>query len=660
MSTRALQRFAFLLFGLAALTIPSSGEARPRSNKGDRIVLRDGPAVTVSGTLASGPRKVKGAKKEVSLHLITVKQQKKKRRKKGKTPPARSSSIILCLEGCDPLQPSSYTPSLLQRGASLTVQGTKLKGGMIYANSISVDGSSDTPSFGSPLDQKDASRFLHQATFGTSREEIDSLSTIGFQQWIDQQMAATPCQTAPRVEELRVRNNDRIWPIHFLDAWWKCALFGHDQLRQRVAYALSQIFVVSFNSAALENEPVGISSYYDMLVRNAFSNYRTLLEDVTLHPAMGGYLSSLRNAKADPANNRYPDENYAREVMQLFSIGLVKLNQNGTLQVTDQGLPIRTYDQDAIRGFARVFTGWTWWQDVPADQREFWHWPQDDTPYFHPMVEVEEYHSPEEKQLIDGVTLPAGQTARQDLKQALDLLFNHPNVGPFISRRLIQRLVHSNPSPDYTARVAAVFNNNGAGVRGDLGAVVKAILLDPEARLPEVAAQPWYGKMREPIIALANLLRTFKAKSPNDEYIFWGLDSAHSLNQAPLSSPTVFNFYEPDYVYPGVLAAAGLYLPEFQLANVTSLIGRASSFSVWVLWWRFELEFDFSSEETIARDPDALINHIDLLMTGGSSSPEVKGFISAAIAALKNEDAEERIKRVLQLIMLSPEFVVQQ
>jgi uncharacterized protein (DUF1800 family) len=653
-----------LLSLLILLILPLGLEAQGKGRK--TTVLRNGADVTIEGKVASALRKERG-KKGVSLRSILVKLPKKggkKRERPGKRSPSNARVVILCLQNCAPFEPTVYDETLLKKGVEVTVIGKKQRGGSVYAQQITVAGSTpdtpDTPVFEFPFDQKDAARFLHQATFGPRRDEIEALGSTGFQQWFAQQLAADQCFILPSIESARAADPDgEVNQRDFQNGWWKCALNGNDQLRQRVAFALSQIFVVSFNEGSISNEIFGVAHYYDMLVRNAFGNYRQLLEEVTLHPVMGNYLSMRENSKADPATNKFPDENYAREIMQLFSIGLLQLNENGTLKVTPQGLPIPTYDQDVIKGYANVFTGWNYYQPEAPESRR-WRWL---TPNFmQPMVEVEAYHSVEEKLLLDGQRLPAGQTARQDLTQGLDIIFNHPNVPPFIARRLIQRLVLSNPSPDYISRVAAVFRDNGAGVRGDLAAVIKAILLDPEARLPEVAALPWYGKMKEPVIAVANLLRSFRATPTEGDFgRLNGLDSPYSLSQQPLRSPTVFNFYEPDYVFPGQLAAAGLVAPEFQITNDTTLISRISTLASYVLRVvvTLKLDFNFTFEEGIAFQTEGLIDHIDLVMTSGSMPVEVKQAVAIALAALKDETARQRVEKVLHLTVISSDFMIQ-
>ena len=315
----------------------------------------------------------------------------------------------------------------------------------------------------------------------------------------------------------------------------------------------------------MDTEPFGLSGYYDMLLNDAFGNFRTLLEDVTLSPAMGVYLNMLLNDKPDPSTGTSPNENYAREVMQLFTVGLNKLNPDGTLLLDNQNRPIATYDQNVVVGLAHVFTGWGWTPASGSPQMELLS-----ENFRAPMLAFPDHHDTGQKRVLDNVVLPAGQTQSQDLKDALDIIFNHPNVGPFICRELIQRLVTSNPSPAYVYRVAKVFKDNGQGVRGDLKAVVRAILLDYEARNQIAPTTDNFGHEREPVIRYANLLRAFHASAASGTYeIPWPQDS---LAQLPLDSPTVFNFFEPNYTQPGPIAAAGLVSPEFQITTDTTVI----------------------------------------------------------------------------------------
>jgi len=369
---------------------------------------------------------------------------------------------------------------------------------------------------------------------------------------------------------------------------------------------------------------------------------------------MGLYLSMLNNAKEDPANNRFPDENYAREVMQLFSIGLVQLNLDGSVKLDSKGLPIPTYNQTVVQHVAKALTGWTINREGGI-QWGFYGGGATEPGRRRPMVPVQSQHSVGQKTILNGVVLPAGRTAEQDLKDTLDAIFNHPNVGPFIARQLIQRLVLSNPSPDYIQRVATVFNNNGQGVRGDLAAVVKAILLDPEARLESYTQQFWYGHLREPVVVLSNILRAFSMAAENGRYDIWNLESPYDLNQNPLRAPSVFNFFSPNYVLPGPLAEAGLYAPEFQITNATTSIARVNALS----GWGSNNRLNYTYEESIASNPAQLIDHLNLVLASGALSTETRQSITTAIGTMDPNNKRARVTRAVHLVISSPDYMVQ-
>ena len=378
-----------------------------------------------------------------------------------------------------------------------------------------------------PITKIEAFQFLNQGSFGATEAEAQSLIDMRHESWIDDQLTKPASLQLPHLQSLPPPEFQFQLHADRVDIWFRNSLHGEDQLRQRVAFALSEIMVVS-QLGALGNLPFAVADYYDVLARNAFGNYRDLLESVTLHPAMGVYLSMLGNERPDQALNIRPDENYAREVMQLFSIGLVELNVDGTEKLDSSGQPIPTYDQSVIEGFAHVFTGWTYAGAPNFRQARATRFNQ-----VIPMQLYPSFHDTGPKKLLNGVELPAGQSGEQDLADALDNIFNHPNVGPFMAIRLIQRLVTSNPSPGYVQRVAEVFNDNGFGVRGDLAAVVKAILLDEEAR-PAMAMEI-DGKLKEPLLRVTQLWKAYDATSESGRY---PLNAAYILfGQGPLQSP---------------------------------------------------------------------------------------------------------------------------
>ena len=502
---------------------------------------------------------------------------------------------------------------------------------------------------------------MNQASFGANEAGAQRVMTMGVEGWIDDQLAKPASLQLPRLLSLPrpallfELQRDRV------DAWFQNALHGGDQLRQRVAFALSEIFVVSQNGA-LVDFPYSLADYYDVLARNAFGNYRDLLEAVTLHPAMGVYLSMLGNERPNAASNIRPDENYARELMQLFSIGLVRLNPDGTPMVDGDGVPVPTYDQAVVEGFAHVFTGWTY-ANVPDFHTQ---WPPDASQYT-PMQLWSSYHDTGAKTLLDGYTIPAGQAGMQDLDDALDDLFNHPNVGPFIAIRLIQRLVTSNPSPSYVARVAGVFDDNGNGVRGDLGAVVKAILMDPEAR--PATRLDTDGKMKEPLLRLTQLWRAYDAKSDGGRYpidyiwVFFG--------QGPLQAPHVFNFFSPFFAPPGELRDRGLTAPELQIAT-EYLNTFSSNFMFWqIFYWNWQADrsdenitadtvlIDYSEEMALAGNVDALIDRVDDKLLAGQMSDTLRQNIAGVVNQIPADQPMLRAAEAIYLTATSPEFAYQ-
>ncbi|MDX2034195.1 MAG: DUF1800 family protein [Blastocatellia bacterium] len=520
---------------------------------------------------------------------------------------------------------------------------------------------------GGPPTARDAARFLTQATFGPKAAEIPALQAKGFDAWLNEQFAK-PVNT--HIAYLDVATAGKkitdLFQLEMMESFWKSAVTGDDQLRQRVTFALSQILVVSFNSN-LSGEEYGVAGYMDVLQRNAFGNFRTLLEEVTLNPAMGRYLDMLQNDKEDPVTGRNPNENYAREILQLFSIGLYKLHPDGSLKLDANGLPIPTYDQEVIKGFASAFTGWSYgW--FPATEQN-WLYPKaydNGTQFWRvPMQAWPNHHSQLAKTLLDGVTLPANRTAQQDLTSAIDNIFNHPNVGPFIARQLIQRMVTSNPSPGYIYRVTQKFNNNGSGVRGDMKAVIRAILTDYEARSLSVIGDQGFGKMREPIIRFAHLLRGFNYTCPCGTYpVYWMDSPEYALAQNPLRAPTVFNFYEPAYSHPGHLASAGLHSPEFQITNETSVIG-ISTFLHYVVRDGFKWEEtkpltpNYAAFNAIAGNVPQLIDQLDLMLTAGGMSQTLRGSLLAEIAKIPSAEPQNRVTTAVHLIMTSPDYVIQ-
>lgn len=490
----------------------------------------------------------------------------------------------------------------------------------------------------------DAARLIEQATFGVTASDVAHVQMIGIDAYIAQQFAYPPTQYTgysytphgapagcmgdgskpPDASSLCAR--DRYSPFQVQRDFFTHALNNPDQLRQRVAFALSQIMVVSSVDIY---EAYGLANYENLLLRDALGNYRRLLQDVTLSPAMGHYLDMANSGATDPQNGTVPNQNYAREVLQLFSIGLVQLNADGTQQLDARGAPIPTFDGAVIEGFAAVFTGWTY-PPLPGENSK-WINPIN---YDGAMVAFANHHQPGTKALLNGYTVPSDQTPAQDLADALDNIFNHPNVAPFISKQLIQHLVTSNPTPDYVARIAAVFADNGQGVRGDLGAVVRAILTDSEAR-GDAPATSLFGHLREPALFITSTIRSLGGRS--DGVL---LRSASSAMGQPIFSPaTVFNFYPPGYEIPGTQTLG----PEFDIANGATALARANFIDTVIMQGGGAPDptvsgstgttIDLTSLAAVANN-SALIANLNQTLMHGSLSSAANNIILAAVDSI--------------------------
>lgn len=535
-----------------------------------------------------------------------------------------------------------------------------------------------------------AARFLTQATFGPSEADLQTLEDVTFETWIDAQIAMPPSLHLPYMQARRAQwlarnpNNDG-WQGPRNEAWWQHALTAPDQLRQRMAFALSQILVIS-QFGALDGQHEGTTRYYDLLVDHAFGNYRDLLGEITRSPMMGTYLSMMRNRKPDPITGHEPDENYAREIMQLFSVGLNRMHTDGTLQLDSEGMPIPTYTQEDTVELAHVFTGWgphydpadppRWDNGSIADRSGWFTWGYDG---MRPMTFYQEFHDTNERTILNGNVIPAGADGIARLDLALDALFQHPNAGPFLARQLIQRFVTSNPSPGYIHRVAGAFNDNGEGVRGDLGATIKAVLLDFEARDPSVRTSASYGKPAEPVLRVSRMHRVLKTTTPlagNPNYYLnlqWDLPE-----QAPLLSPSVFNFFQPGYSNPGNIARAGLLSPEFQIFAETTAIRQANSNYAALNWGRWTAEgasvtINYDDLVAILNTPgktpvearELLIDHLDDRLLFGEMSAALRDEIRNAFTSLpswydfRNDHQRGRARMTAYLILNSPEFFVQ-
>lgn len=538
----------------------------------------------------------------------------------------------------------------------------------------------------------EAARFLTQATYGPNDGSVEDLLETTYEAWIDAQLVLPPTHHLPYVQhrraELIARNGNDGWQTPRNEAWWQAALAAPDQLRQRTAFALSQILVISqFGMLDIEHE--GTALYYDMLVDHAFGNYRDLLENVTLSPMMGTYLSMIRNRKPDPTTGHEPDENYAREIMQLFSVGLSRTHMDGTLMLDAAGLPIPTYTQDDTVGLAHVFTGWgahyddanppTWNHGGVANRNDWFRWGYD---AMRPMSFYPDFHDQEDRMILGGVIVPGEESGTERLRIALDAIFEHPNTAPFVAKQLIQRFVTSNPSPGYVFRVASVFADNGAGVRGDMAAVMKAVLLDSEARHPAPRALGSYGKPTEPLLRMARMYRAFSLIAPIGGDPRYFLTLQYNLpEQAPLLSPSVFNFFQPGYSNPGGIARVGLLSPEFQIFSETTAIRQANQHYSALDWgtWSSEpsngnsstnLQLDLSRCIALLDTPgitqaaaqELLIGYLDDLLLFGAMTEDLKNDIRAAFAALPNwydtapNRQRGRARIAAWLVLNSPEF----
>jgi uncharacterized protein (DUF1800 family) len=529
------------------------------------------------------------------------------------------------------------------------------------------------------LSSAETGRFLTQSTFGPTDTEIEALRDSSFSSWITAQQnqplgASGLTYMDDRLVVLRAANAQaNLNATHFYEYFWREATTAPDQLRQRVKFALSQMFVVSFADPAVD--PRGMASYYDMLGKNAFGNYRTLLEDVSLHPMMGVYLTHLANTKEDPVTGRTPDENYAREVMQLMSLGVFALNNDGTVKKDAAGNSVLSYTPTDISELAKVFTGFSWYNATPTNST-FTGGSRNNASYVTPMIPYASFHSVSAKTFL-GTTIPASATSDPtgDLKTALDTIFNHPNVGPFVAKHMIQRLVTSNPSPAYVDRVATIFNNNGSGVRGDMAAVVRAVLLDAEARNMSAGNDANYGKVREPIVRLGNLMRSFGATSTSGNWLVGSTSGSTSFGQSPLAAPSVFNFYRPGYSPPNTkIGNAGLVAPEMQIVDEVTVAGYANTLQNTVnagIGTGNDVKATLTAEVAVAGDPAALAERMNTLLLYGSMSAGLKQRIVDSVtgvavpAATGTNQATidtallNRAKLAIYLTMVSPDYLIQ-
>jgi uncharacterized protein (DUF1800 family) len=562
-------------------------------------------------------------------------------------------------------------------------------GGGGSASSNSAPGFNNFPTANS---DPEAARFLLQGQLSASDADISSVRGGTFADYLQQQYVKPMGQTGWDWLEMRgygVSDKNRYfftdYPADFMI--WNQLFTSQDSMRKRIALALSEFFVVSLQSAEFDWRSHAFAQYWDLLVQNVFGNYRTLLEDVTLNPAMGYYLNTKGNQKED-GKGRLPDENYGREVMQLFSIGLFQLNVDGTEKVGSDGKKLESYTQDDVTNIARAFTGYEF---DNADGKQSVTGINDDGTTF----KRDSRDSVRRRMLLDskkhsvmasnflGANIPAGAKGEDALKIALDTLFNHPNVGPFFGKQMIQRLVTSNPSPAYIARVASAFNNNGAGIRGDLKAVWTAIFLDDEARNPQNTANPNFGKLREPMLRFVQWGRSFGLTSEGNSWkMFNTSDAAGQLGQSPLRSPSVFNFFRPGFVPPSTaLAATMTPAPEFQLVNETTVGGYLNFMQDKIRSGIYTgnpavpnltsgenytptIIAKYIKELSIVGDAAALVNRLNLILCAGQLSATTQKTIVDAlngtpITSTSNDNQKlDRVSAAVLLVMACPEYLV--
>lgn len=488
------------------------------------------------------------------------------------------------------------------------------------------------------VSREEASLFLEQATWGPTPELIETVSTEGKAQFLDEQFSL-PATLYPLPGE----DDTSMAPYQRL--FYQAGVHGADQLRQRVSFALGQILVVS---AATLGRPQQMVPYINLLQSRAFDNYRDLLLDVSLSPAMGDYLDNVNNQKPNPAKNTAPNENYAREFLQLFTVGTELLNQDGSVRTDAIGNPLPAYSEDTVKQMALAITGWVY-APLPGEALR----ARNPANYSTPMVAYEPSHDQTEKTLLNGYTMPSGRSAREDLEDAVTHVFNHPNTGPFVCVRLIRSLVTSNPSPNFVARVVAVFNNNGDGVRGDLKAVVRAILMDSEASNPDGAPGldlATSGHLKEPVFYVLSVMRAIGATVSDNNNLN---RFASNMGQSVFYPSSVFNYFHLDHK----LGDTGLSGPEFEIHTSSSAIQRANFIaSVVDRGLGAGVTYSFDSLASMAGDPDSLIDELNLRLTNGSLPEPAKEVVKEFVLGTSN--ATSRVNRALYLIAVSPYGVV--
>ncbi|MFN0024082.1 MAG: DUF1800 family protein [Parvularculaceae bacterium] len=580
------------------------------------------------------------------------------------------------------LESSRNAVKLAAAAAALALAGCAGEEGI---QAVAPVGAPPAPSIADTPTAPDASRFLMQATFGPTQQDIDELVSIGYSEWMRRQLRASSGSNVSEIRQIQAdatAQGQSVEEEALADIAWRDMIVNDDQLRQRMVFGLSQIFVVSYENSDVADTLSSAAFYMDILNENAFGSYRELIEDVTYSPSMAQYLTYLNNRKEDPNQNRVPDENYAREIMQLFTIGLVQLNPDGTPRLDAQGNQLETYTNDDITGLARVFTGLSW-----ADGNFGGRFPDQTVPVaaYSPLAIFDQEHSTSEKVFL-GVTIPANTAAAASIDIALDTLFAHPNAAPFIARQLIQRFVTSNPSPRYVSNVTAAFETGffqlpdgtavGTQTRGDLAAVITAVLLDDEARILTQRADVNFGKVREPVIRFTHWARVAELNSAailgegtlNGQSDLEQTASPTRLSQQAYRSPSVFNFFRPGYLAAGTETGdLGLVAPELQITTTATVTSYAN-----FMQDRIE-ESDalatfrpgYSAELALADNPAALVDRLNLVMMAGAIEPATRDNMIAAItsvplrAASEPQDRRRRVNAAMLLAVLSSEYYTQ-
>lgn len=611
-------------------------------------------------------------------------------------PTVRTLTLLLLLISCA-LHAQIYD-DYFGNGHTIGVKVTSSSDELPDTSFHSIDGGNIIP------DLIGAARFLSNATLGTNYEEIERVSQIGINAWIDEQMALPTDSYLDLYKEIYF---DIIAERHLVTsgipidsvrrqeilgfAFYERLFSKPDILRQRVAMALSQIFVITRSASFILNRGFGISDYYDVLYNGSFGNFRDLLEEVTLHPIMGVYLSHLQNERADSLAGVYPDENYAREIMQLFTIGLLQLNMDGTVMLDAHGFTSPTYDIEDVQELARVFTGLSGGA-YDSSSISFnlglpliFNRSPNQFDYTVPMAMYEEFHDQGTKVLISGDTIEAGQGGMQDISDVLDMLFNHDNVAPFIAKRMIQHLVKSNPTPAYVKRAALAFEDNGLGVRGDIGAVVRAILIDPEAIDCNWIDDEVGGKLIQPLERFLNFFITFDIQSPSGKFYFRDIPLLNErVEQSFLNAQSVFNFFTPFYAETNFVSPLNLVSPEFEILHSISSINYLNLIENAIKRKPFnnftainpmignsianpdDAPFLDLSDELNLYESDgilALLDRLDLVLCRGQLSQETKDIIANTInqyeSNLGSYTSENALQDALYFVMASPDYIIQ-